>query len=274
MKPRTSGWRGMTFSAAVLSAGMLIPVADVSAQELSGRIVDSANGAPVGLAAVFLLDAERKPVASSAADVEGYYTISAPSTGEFYLIVERLGYFENESPLLAVESIREYGIDMEMRPEPFRLDPLEVTVRNEQLEDFLTLSFGQHPATIPGYRSIQGIRLEEAKLKSEDNTELLRWLYIPIWHGRSVCIGVEGAPLPVRTGADRTNARADAAAEDPDARAQCGALYLNGYRCRNEHIELIDQNQIAVVVTFRGAAHLYTRDFDWTFKRGGESGAC
>jgi hypothetical protein len=204
------------------------------------------------------------------AELDGQYQIDVPEAGEYYLVVERLGYFENETPLLAVGSDGEYGVDFEMRPEPIHLDPLEVAVDNQKLEDFLRLSLGQHPATLPGYRAIQGVRLEEAKLKAEDNTDLLRWLYIPVSHGRRVCIGTFGAALPPRTSAERTNARA----ERPDPEAQCGALYLNDYRCRNEHIEEIVMDRIAVVVTLRGSVHMYTRDFDWTFRPAGGAGAC
>ena len=241
-----------------------------AAQEIRGRVTDAENGAPVGLAAVILLDAERRPRASGAAGVDGRYRIAAPGPGEYYLVVERLGYFGNETPLLALESEGVYGVDVEMRPEPFRLDPLRVTVENERLERFLTLSFGQHPATLPGYRAIQGLRLEEAKLKAKDNTDLLRWLYIPVSHGRRVCVGTFGAPLPPRTWAERTNAEAEPAAPG----RQCGSLYVDGYRCRNELIEEIDMDRIAVIVTVEGAVHMYTRDFDWTFRRAGGAPGC
>lgn len=242
----------------------------LAGQEIRGRVVDAQNGAPVGLAIVVVLDTVRTPVLTNAADAEGFYSIQLPGVGEYYLVVERLGYFENESPLLAVDSSRVYAVDFEMRPEPFRLDPLEVTVDNQRLEDFLTLTFGQHPASIPGYRAIQGQRLAEVKIKARDNTDLLRWLYIPVSHGLKVCVNNAGAPLPGRSTMDRINARA----EVPDLDAQCGALYVDEYRCRNEHIEEIDPDRIAVVVTTRGAVRLYTREFDWTYRPGGGAPAC
>lgn len=263
--------------APLLAAALVLATtaSPLSAQTISGRVVDAENGEPVGLTAMILLDADREPLVMSAADVDGHYRVETPGPGEYYLVVERLGYFENETPLFSVESEGEYGIDLEMRPEPIRLDPLQVAVRNEELEDFLTLEFGVHPATLRGYRSIQGIRLEEAKLKAEDNTDLLRWLYVPVTHGREVCVGTfgPGAELPPRMSYERINAKADAA-EERDFSSQCGALYLNGYRCRNEQIEEIPMDRIAVVVTLEGSVHLYTRDFDWTFRPGFEGGAC
>lgn len=248
-----------------------------AAQEIRGRVIDSENGAPVGLAAIFVLDAERDPVVAGGADVEGFYSIQLPAAGEFIVIVERLGYFETESPLVAIPDDGVLSADFEMRPEPFRLDPLEVVVQNEELEDFLTLEFGVHPATIPGYRSIQGFRLAEAKLKAEDNTDLLRWLYIPISHGRAVCVGTfaagGGAELPKRMGYERVMAAQDVS-NSVDPRLQCGQLILDGIPCRNEHIDEIPMDQIAVVVTVPGEVRLYTRTFDWTFKPGGAAGSC
>jgi hypothetical protein len=265
LRSRACGW-----TAAAVIACTLTGTQDVSGQEIRGRVVDSVNGAPVGLAVVIVLDSERRPLVMSAADADGYYRVALPGPGELYVVVERLGYFENETPLLSIASRGEYEVDIEMRPEPFRLDPLSVTVENEKLEDYLSLELGQHPATLPGYRSIQGLRLEEAKLKARDNSDLLRWLYIPVFHGRRVCIGTFGAPLPPRTSSERTNARA----EGPDPEAQCGALYVDGYRCPNEHIEEIDMDRIAVVVTLGSAVRLYTRRFDWTFRPGGGAPAC
>lgn len=234
--------------------------------------MDAENGAVVGLAAVILLDAERTPVEMVAADLEGNYRMPVPGAGAYYLFVERLGYFENESPLLAIAESGVFGADFELRPEPFRLDPLEVTVSNEALEDFLTLEFGMHPASVPGYRAIQGVRLAEAQLKASDNTDLLRWLYIPVSHGQRVCVGSygPGTELPKRMGYERVMAASAA----PDPTGQCGALYLDGVLCRNEHIESIDRSKVSVVVVTRGVVRLYTRDFDWTFRPAGNAGAC
>ncbi len=245
----------------------------VEAQIISGRVLDSENGSGVGLAAIIVLDPQRTPLLMRAADTAGVFQVDFPGPGEYYLVIERLGYFETESPLLAVDADARYSVDFEMRPEPIRLDPLQVTVSNGRLEDFLSLEFGVHPATLRGYRVIQGTRLEEAKLKAEDNTDLLRWLYIPVSHGSRVCVGTFGAALPARMGYERTMARAEAAATvDPER--QCGAVYVDGIRCRNEHVEEIDMDPIAVVVTVDGAVYLYSRDFDWTFRPASATGGC
>ena len=161
------------------------------AQEIRGQIVDSSTGWPVHTAGVFLLDEDRRQVALSVADSLGRYVVRAPGAGVYYLYVQRIGYYEVESPLVAASDGATYELDLEIRAEPIALDPLLVTVRNEQMERWLTLRLGGNPNELLGYRAIQGIRLETAKLKSDDNTELLRWLFIPVSHGIDVCLGSE-----------------------------------------------------------------------------------
>jgi hypothetical protein len=230
--------------------------APLGAQEIRGRVVDASSGVPVGLAGIFLLDRERELLVRAATDTEGYYRLEAPKPGEYHVFAQRLGYYENETPLLAVGEDGPYGVDIEMRPEPIRLDPLEVAVRNERLERFLTLELGVNPNSIFGYRVIQGVRLQEARLKARDNTDLLRWLYIPITHGRAVCINTGGRAFPERGGNRRMGER------------QCGKLTVDGFVVRNEHIESIDMDRIGVVVTLPGEVRLYTREFEWDFRRG------
>jgi hypothetical protein len=248
------------FTGALLTLALAAGAWSVEAQEIRGQVIDSENGSPVGLAGVFILDRERDVVIASASDTAGFYSVQMPGTGEYILVVQRLGYFENETPLLAVEEGGQYGVDIEMRPEPFRLDPLEVTVRNEQLEQYLTLEMGSNPNAVFGYRVFQGLLLEEAKLGAKDNTEVLRRLFIPVSHGRAVCVGDMGLGMPDR----RTGYI------EPTPR--CGAIYVDDVRCPAEHMESIDMATIGVVVRLGGQVRLYTRGFDWTFRseRGGD----
>lgn len=261
----------------------LAPVGTV-AQTIRGQLLDAENGAPVGLAGVFVLSAQRDVLVGAASDTGGFYSIDAPDAGEYYVYVQRIGYFENETPLFRAEPGRTYAVDIEMRPEPFRIDPLSVTVRNEELEDFLTLQFGRNPNSLFGYRAYQGSVLQQAKLGAKDNTDILRRLYVMVSHGRQVCINAfmsNGASLPSRQGLARTtdpdtggriaDGRVVSAGEafDTGGGGGCGTLYLDGYRVPNEHIEEVEMEGVAVVVTLPGTVRLYTRDFDWTMKPGG-----
>lgn len=265
-------WRAYFGTAVCVS--VLAAASPVSAQEIRGTVTDESNGSAVGLAAVILLDGERNPVRTSIADVQGQYVLTVPGAGEYYLVAERLGYFERESPLLAIGGEGVFGADFELRPEPIRLDPLEVTVTNEQLTDFLTLQLHRegNPAALKGFRAMQGERVARAQIEADDTTDFLRLLYVPVSHGQEVCIGSHGmgTGLPARMSYERVMA----AQARPDPTASCGTLFVNGFRCPNEQIEALDRYRVSAVVVLPGEVHLFTRDFDWTMKAGGENGAC
>lgn len=259
---------------------------DLHAQTVRGRVLERATGRPVHLAGVHLVDADRNQISMAIADSLGRYALDVPASGEYYLFAQRLGYFETVSPLLEVSAERPYEIDLELRPEPIRLDPIGVTVRNEEAFRWLRLELGINPVVLFGFRMYQGARLEEARLRAEDNTETLRFLFIPVSHGKQVCVGT--IHRPVRGGYHRT-VEASAAFEDfrPDGtgvpagssggdggsgeglgQGSCGSLYLDGRRIPNEHIESIDMRKVAVVVTWPGTVRMYTYAFDWSFRPG------
>ena len=274
-----------TAGVALLGAGLasaLEPSA-LGAQVVRGRVLDSSSGQPVVMAGVHLFDTDREQVSIAIADSLGRYVLEVPASGEYYLFAQRLGYFEAISPLVEISAERGYEVDLELRPEPIALDPLAVTVRNEEAEEWWRLQFGINPASLFGFRMYQGAPLEEAKLRAEDNTETLRFLYIPISHGREVCIG--STPRAVRGGWRRV---VEASAVFDDFRpsgsgvlseadggagqslsglgASCGSLYVDERRIPNEHIDSIDMATIAVVMTLPGTVRMYTRDFDWSFR--------
>lgn len=276
-------------SIARLSVAVFVTLASVSvsgdlqAQTIRGQLVDAENGAPVGLAGVFILGVDRDVLVRAASDMDGFYSVEAPAAGAFYLYVQRIGYFENETPLFRAEENRTYSVDVEMRPEPFRIDALSVMVENEELENFLTLRLGENPNGLFGYRAYQGSMLQEAKLGAVDNTEILRRLNIWVSHGRQVCINTVasgGAVPPSRNGLARSTTPDQGEAvgdrgcviptveESGQGGSGCGSLYLDGYPVPNDQIEQLEMESVAVVVTLPGTVQLYTREFDWTMRPG------
>lgn len=234
------------------------------AQSITGQVIDQSRGDPVPYAGVFLLDRDREVVRSVLTDSIGRYALAVPGGGEYLLFVQRIGYFETESPLVAVSDGGRYALDLEVRPEPIAVDPLLVAVRNEELERFWTLKLGMNPNALLGYRAIQGATLAAAKLDAEDNTDMFRRLYIPVSHGIQACIQTFGLEMPNRPGAMRD---ASGPRSAPGAR-QCGSLYVDDYQKPVELLESIDRASIAVVVVFAGSVHLYTRTFDWSMRPG------
>jgi Carboxypeptidase regulatory-like domain len=221
-----------------------------SAQEIFGQVLDGSNGQPVQTAGVFLLDVERSQIAVAIADSLGRYALSAPAGGEYYLFVQRLGYFETESPLVEVGGEGRYAIDLEIQPEPISLDPLLVSVRNDQLLRWMTRRFGRNPAADYGFRVIQGLRLEEARLRSDDNTDLFRWLYLDIWNGVEACTGPRGSK------AERGSMRLIA--------APCGKVIVDDVPYPAEYLDGFDMDEISVLITIGADVMIFTRGFDWS----------
>jgi hypothetical protein len=243
---------------ATLLSALSLP-SPAASQTLHGRVVESGNGRPVALAGVYLLNRDREAITLAIADSLGRYQLTVPDSAEYFLLTQRLGYFEVESPLLVISGRRDYELDFELRPEPIALDPLTVTVRNDDFTRWWALEFGGNPQNIPGFRLIQGALLEEAKMRAEDNTETLRFVYVSVTHGLQVCIAM--TPRAVRGGYNRPPKPGPGAAPE-----SCGRLYVDDQWIPNEHIEDIDMAKIGVIATFPGVVRMYSRDFDWTFR--------
>lgn len=256
-----------------------VGVSPATAQTIRGQVVDASNGQAVPMAGVYLADRERTPLVTAMADSAGSYVLEIPEDGEYVLMVERFGYLQVESPLVAVSAEGSYAMDFELQPEPLGLTPVTVTVRNEQLIDWLTLEMGINPVSAFGFRVLQGPRLQEAKLKGKHKpTETLRWLYIPVWHG-GPCVSVNATPS-ARTVTSRgprvsqaptpgeapSGTRSRDREAGPAEGANCGSLFVNDRRVPNEHIDEVDMSQIAVIVTLPMTVRMYTYDFSWSFR--------
>jgi hypothetical protein len=267
-----------------LCVGALVATAPAGAQVVSGRVIDSTNGAPVSLVGVHLLDRQGDHVAITVADSLGRYFLTVPDSGEYVIVAQRYGYTDLESPLLAISNRRDYDLDLELTPAPIGLGGVTVTVRNEEVIDWLTLELGVDPSEAFGFRLLQGARLEEAKARAEyEPTGTLRWLYVPISHGR--CVSINALPQPQSVSSFRgARNQASAGAGTPPAGARsledgvpatgsgpdgrdCGMLMVDDRVIPNELIDTVDMTSIAVVVTLPGSVRMYTYEFNWAFRR-------
>ncbi len=275
---RRVGWLG-----AGICAGLSLAFAPpLAAQTVRGSVLDASNAQPVPTAGVYLLDRQRHTVGVAMADSLGRWALTVPDSGAYFLVAERFGYRDTESPLLAVSTSRDYTLDLELRPEPLGLGPLTVTVRNDQVVEWLTRELGGNPSAAFGFRLLQGDRLSEAKARGRMNpTETLRWLYIPVSHGlecvsvnvfprartvgfrgpREGAFGTPGAPPPATRSMDQIRSEAE-----EDSGHACGTLLLNDRVIPNEQIDGIDLSSVAVIVALPGSVRMYTYDFDWSFR--------
>ncbi|HSM61021.1 MAG TPA: carboxypeptidase-like regulatory domain-containing protein [Longimicrobiales bacterium] len=211
-------WGGLACGSALAWPG-----ADARAQGLAGRVIEERTGVPVPLSGVYLLDRDGDVVRRTLADEEGRFVLEVPRAGEYYIRVERFGYRILTSLLLGIEEERDYGLDLEIRPEAILIDPLEVTVSNEAaVRRFRTL-IGSDPAALGG-AVVQGAELERLKGPDRDMASILRQANLPA----SVSAAVEG--ICVR------------------ARGSCARVYFDGVLLPHAVVETIDPFALGAVV--------------------------
>src|SRR5688572_3795005 len=71
---------------------------------LRGVVLDDASRAPVVGAAIQLLDETGRRLQATIADGQGRFQFTLPAPGSYKLRVDRLGYFQRESPAFPVRS--------------------------------------------------------------------------------------------------------------------------------------------------------------------------
>lgn len=243
-----------------------------SAQDVQGRVMEQASGAPVAFAGIFAMDEERRVLDSAMADSLGRYTLTLPGPGRYTLLVQRLGYFEAESPLVEVSGTGAYAVDFEMRPEPIRLEGIGVAVEPEAQNGWARdrLLFMQqeidtshfNPARHFGFHLITGARLEEAKIRSGDALDMLRWVYVPIYNG------VDGMCARMRPESSRgggLRALSDHSSM-PLPTWRCGDVYLDGVPLPAEHVETLPLRNIHAVIVIPPQLHIVTVGFERRFQ--------
>lgn len=124
-------------------AAALVP-SWTSAQTIQGRVLDQENEQPVGGAIVSLVDADGSEEERVLADSVGRFRIIPPEAGEFYLVVERFGYYETRSPLIALSTEGVAALDLMLVPEPVGIEGLEISV--EELAEEELGQMGLTPA--------------------------------------------------------------------------------------------------------------------------------
>lgn len=262
---------------AVVTLALALGWARASAQSIRGRVVDESTDSLVSQAGVFLMDTDRNVVSSALGDDSGLYDLPVPAAGEYYLHVQRLGYFETESPLVEVRATRDYVVDFSLRPEPIRLDGIQVEVpqgrqnrwASERLRTMQFLEWKPvyaSPAALFGFRLITGMQLAEAKFKSDDTIDLLRWLYVPVYNtGDGLCANLQ--PPRARRRGWRTST-SDDVADRPSGVWGCAHVYVDGRPFPAEHLATLAPGVVHAVMVLGGELHIITVGFEAKFLAG------
>lgn len=96
------------------------------AQAVRGRLVDRANGFPIGGAFVVLLDQPGGEVARVLTGPDGTFLLRAPAPGTYRLQSKRIGFRVSDSPPLMLAEGQTIGFRLEVEAVPARLPPVVV----------------------------------------------------------------------------------------------------------------------------------------------------
>jgi len=114
-------------------AWMVICAGAVSAQTLSGVILETGSDRPVAFAEVTILGDTGAVVAETFSDGVGAFTTELPRAGGYQIYAVRLGYFAAFSDWIDVVKGEEISVMIRLQPKPFETDSLTVEVSNRVL---------------------------------------------------------------------------------------------------------------------------------------------
>ena len=120
---------------ATVSSVWLTPALRLSAQVLSGQVVDSVSGAPAGASFVVLIDAHDQEVARALTTSAGEFLLRAPVPGIYRLRSERIGYRVTVSPPVELGRNDTLQYTFQILPIPVKLAAVEVAGRPVCRED-------------------------------------------------------------------------------------------------------------------------------------------
>jgi len=123
-------------AAGVALASLTISSAGLTAQILSGVVLEAGTDRPVSFAEVTILSDTGAVVASTFSDGAGGFTTQMPRAGGYQVYAVRLGYYAAISDFIHVVKDEEVSVAVRLEPKPFETDSLtvEVTSRNLPLE--------------------------------------------------------------------------------------------------------------------------------------------
>ncbi|MEM7414451.1 MAG: carboxypeptidase-like regulatory domain-containing protein [Gemmatimonadota bacterium] len=151
--------------------------AGLEAQTVRGRVTEEGSGRALPGVDIQLLDASRELVARSAADGAGLYAVDAPAPGNYYVIVDLLGYQRLESPLVELSAGDTLSAAFELPLDPIELEGLRV--RADRLEAIKqeVQRFGVNPDVI-GERFVDEETIAR-RLGVRNFGKVLQWQSIP-----------------------------------------------------------------------------------------------
>ncbi|MFH1765910.1 MAG: TonB-dependent receptor plug domain-containing protein [Gemmatimonadota bacterium] len=104
-----------------------------SAQRIRGRLVDLVSEEPLEAGALTLRSADSVPLRTVFTDENGNWAFELPGPGVYYIEATRFGYQTWVAGPLEVKQEEDLNSVYRLWPQPFRMDPIEVSVQAARL---------------------------------------------------------------------------------------------------------------------------------------------
>ncbi len=116
---------------AAASILLLAAAAPLAAQNITGRVLDAASGAPVPQAVVTAVDANGRNAARARSTADGAFELQLRAPGTFRLRAERAGYQPTLSQTFDAAYRETVVVDLRLSVEPIAIEPMTVTARRQ-----------------------------------------------------------------------------------------------------------------------------------------------
>jgi hypothetical protein len=131
-----AGGRHWVARVGVIFGVLLMALANADAasgQRIRGRLVDLVSSGPLEAGALTLRSADSVPLRTVFSDENGNWAFELPGPGVFYIEATRFGYQPWVAGPLEVEAEDDLNSVYRLWPQPFELDPIEVSVQATRL---------------------------------------------------------------------------------------------------------------------------------------------
>jgi Carboxypeptidase regulatory-like domain len=162
---------------ALAAVTLLVGPGNLAAQTVRGRVTTESDGQAIRFAGVRLLDSSERSAASVLSDSLGFYVVSAPRPGEYWVQVDQLGYERLRSPLLRLEGGHTVTVDFELPTDPIEIEGLRVEAEGQARIRRDLRMFGVRAETL-GRRFVDLAAIER-RTEARDFGRVLQWQSIP-----------------------------------------------------------------------------------------------
>jgi hypothetical protein len=115
-------------TAIIIAVAIGLTFVPLSAQTISGRLLDSETNRPVDLGLVMMFTESGDSVTETITNQDGYFSLTSPDPGSFLLLASAYGYRETPAGVFELGEDGEMTVAFSVRPEPLALDGVLVAL--------------------------------------------------------------------------------------------------------------------------------------------------